>query len=100
MGLIAEFASEHRIYVPYEAIPEHVMKNMVLEDTSQVIDRKIREMVLARRGEQAFSKEKILELYLNEIYLGGSSYGVASAALNYFNKSLPELTVEEAAVLA
>ena len=150
--LIAEFATEHRLYVPFDAMPDHlieafisaedksffkhggmdyfgmlrailrnlknmaagaggnlqggstitqqVAKNMILNDRSQLLDRKIREAVLSKRMEKVFSKEEIIELYLNEIYLGGSSYGVASAALNYFNKSLPELTVEEAAVLA
>lgn len=150
--LIAEFASEHRIYVPYDGMPDHliaafvsaedksffkhegidyfgmiranirnlkgllsgsdanlqggstitqqVAKNMLLRDSSQKVKRKIREAILSKRMEQVFSKDKIIELYLNEIYLGGSSYGVASAALNYFNKALPDLTIEEAAVLA
>lgn len=149
--LIAEFATEHRIYVPYEGIPDHVVhafvsaedknffehggldyfgiakaavrnvvnkvtgsgglqgastitqqvvKNMVLEDNTRALDRKVREAVLAWRVEDIFTKEKILEFYLNEIELGGRSHGVASAALRYFNKSLPELSLEEAAVLA
>ena len=62
--------------------------------------RKIKEAVLAYRISRAFSKEHVLELYLNEIYLGNRAYGVAAAALNYFNKSLSELTLEEAAYLA
>ncbi|MGI9408809.1 MAG: penicillin-binding protein 1A, partial [Hyphomicrobiaceae bacterium] len=62
--------------------------------------RKLKEAILAIRIERAFSKEKILELYLNEIYLGIGSYGVAAAALNYFNKELKDLTIEEAAYLA
>ena len=57
-------------------------------------------MILALRIERAFSKDRILELYLNEIFLGNRSYGVAAAALNYFDKSLDELTVAEAALLA
>lgn len=148
--LIAEFANEHRVYVPYESIPEHVVqafvsaedknffrhdgldyigivraafnsarnqvtgegglqggstitqqvvKNMLLTNDQNIV-RKIREAVLARRVERAFSKEEILELYLNEIYLGFRSYGVGSASLNYFNKSLTELTLSEAAILA
>ncbi|MDJ0921172.1 MAG: penicillin-binding protein 1A [Henriciella sp.] len=148
--LIYEFASEHRVFVPFEAIPDHVVnafvsaedkkffehggldfrgmtrgvlnsvrsritgsgglqggstitqqvaKNMLLT-RDQTIVRKVKEMIVARRMESAFSKEHILELYLNEIYLGGRSYGVGSAALNYFNKSLPELDIAEAAVLA
>jgi penicillin-binding protein 1A len=148
--LIYEFADEHRVFIPYEAIPEHVIhafvaaedknffnhggmdyrgmtrgvlntirnritgsggmeggstitqqvaKNMLLT-RDQTIVRKAKEAIVARRMENAFSKEHIIELYLNEIYLGGRSYGVGSAALNYFNKSLPELNLSEAAVLA
>ena len=148
--LIYEFADQHRVFVPYEAIPEHVRqafvsaedktfythggvdyrgmtrgilntirnkirgrggmeggstitqqvaKNMLLT-RDQNITRKAKEMIVSWRMEKAFSKEHILELYLNEIYLGGRSYGVGSAALNYFNKSLPELDLSEAAVLA
>lgn len=148
--LIHEFADEHRVFIPYEAIPDHVIhafvsaedknffthggldyrgmtrgalntvrnkilgsggmeggstitqqvaKNMLLT-RDQTIVRKAKEAIVARRMEQAFSKEHILELYLNEIYLGGRSYGIGSAALNYFNKSLPELNLSEAAVLA
>ncbi len=148
--LIYEFADEHRVFIPYEAIPEHVIhafvsaedksffthggvdyrgmtrgilntvknkitgsggmqggstitqqvaKNMLLT-RDQNITRKAKEMIVSWRMEKAFSKEHILELYLNEIYLGGRSYGVGSAALNYFNKSLPELDLSEAAILA
>ncbi|MEO1303649.1 MAG: penicillin-binding protein 1A, partial [Pseudomonadota bacterium] len=148
--LIYEFADEHRVFIPYEAIPEHVIhafvsaedknffthggidylgmtrgainsvrnkitgsgglqggstitqqvaKNMLLT-RDQTIVRKAKEAIVAQRMEKAFSKEHIIELYLNEIYLGGRSYGVGSAALNYFNKSLPELNLSEAAVLA
>ncbi|MEL7041211.1 MAG: penicillin-binding protein 1A [Pseudomonadota bacterium] len=148
--LIYEFAEEHRVFIPYEAIPEHVIhafvsaedknffthkgidylgmtrgvinsirnqitgrgglqggstitqqvaKNMLLT-RDQTIVRKAKEAIVAMRMENAFSKEHILELYLNEIYLGGRSYGVGSAALNYFNKSLPELNLSEAAILA
>ncbi len=148
--LIYEFADQHRVFVPFEAIPEHVRqafvsaedktffkhggvdykgmtrgilntvknkiigrggleggstitqqvaKNMLLT-RDQNVTRKAKEMIVSWRMEKAFSKEHILELYLNEIYLGGRSYGVGSAALNYFNKSLPELDLSEAAVLA
>lgn len=148
--LIYEFADQHRVFVPYDAIPEHVVqafvsaedkkffdhggidyigvirgvrntivnklsgsggmeggstitqqvaKNMLLS-RDQTVVRKAKEAIVARRMEKAFSKEHIIELYLNEIYLGGRSYGVGSAALNYFNKSLPELDLSEAAVLA
>jgi len=146
--LLAEYASERRVFVPFTAIPprvvdaflaaedknfyshpgidlpsivraaltnfervgsnrrpvgastitQQVAKNFLL--TSEVsFDRKIKEALLALRIEQALPKDRILELYLNEIYLGGGAYGVAAAAINYFNKSLDELTIEEAAYL-
>ncbi len=148
--LIAEFADQHRVFVPYESIPEHVIqafvaaedknffthdgldytgmaragvntaKNKITGDgglqggstiTQQVaknmlltrdqnIERKAKEAIVAQRMEKEFTKGEILELYLNEIYLGGQSYGVASAALNYFNKSLSELDLSESAILA
>ena len=149
-ALIAEFAQEHRVFVPYESIPTHlieafvsaedksffehngldyrgitrgalitlrnkimgsggmqggstitqqVAKNMVLT-SDQNFTRKAREAIIARRMESAFTKGEIMELYLNEIYLGRRSYGVGSAALNYFNKSLPELDLAQAATLA
>ncbi|WP_119167232.1 penicillin-binding protein 1A [Algihabitans albus] len=147
--LLAEFATEKRVFVPFGAIPERVKaafisaedqnfyqhsgidfvallravvtnvrqigsdrrpvgastitqqvaKNFLL--TNEVsIDRKVREAILSFRIEQTFSKQKILQLYMNEIYLGFGSYGVATAALNYFDKSLDELTTAEAAYLA
>ncbi len=80
-------------------ITQQVAKNFLL--SSEVsYTRKIKEAILATRMEQAFTKNHILELYLNEIYLGNRSYGVAAAALNYFGKSLDELSIEEAAYLA
>jgi penicillin-binding protein 1A len=80
-------------------ITQQVARNFFL--TNEVsVERKIKEAILALRLEQTLSKERILELYLNEIYLGRGSYGVAAAALNYFNHSLDELTVAEAAYLA
>ena len=80
-------------------ITQQVAKNFLL--TGEVsIERKVKEAILAFRIERAFSKQRILELYLNEIYLGMGSYGVAAAALNYFNKSLDALTVAETAFLA
>lgn len=147
--LMAEYATEKRVYVPLTAIPrqvreafiaaedknfyEHtgvdffgivralrdnlsnyahkrslsggstitqqVVKNFLLTN-EQSITRKIKEAILAFRLSQVYSKDRILELYLNEIYLGQGSYGVAAAALNYFNKPLDELSVEEAAYLA
>jgi len=80
-------------------ITQQVAKNFLL--TNEVsIERKIKEAILSFRIERAFSKDRILELYLNEIYLGFGSYGVAAAALNYFNKSMDELTIAETAFLA
>ncbi len=143
--LVAEFATEHRVYVPSEELPdqlikafisaedktffEHsgidlwgmfrgtvvnalqgkrmtggstitqqVVKNMLTGD-ERSIDRKVREAVLAMRIEGQLTKDQILELYMNEIYLGGRSYGVGAAALNYFGKSLGDLTLAECAML-
>ncbi|MGH6893709.1 MAG: penicillin-binding protein 1A, partial [Dongiaceae bacterium] len=80
-------------------ITQQVTKNFFL--TNEVsYKRKLREMILALRIEKAFDKNRILELYLNQIYLGSGNYGVATAALNYFDKSLDELTIGEAAYLA
>ena len=147
--LLAEYATERRVFVPIEAIPkpvveaflasedknfyshhgidpfsiaraaltdigrlhanrrpigastitQQVAKNMLL--TNEVsVERKIKEILLATRIEAALPKDRILELYLNEIYLGGGAYGVAAAALTYFDKPLDELTLGEAAFLA
>ena len=149
--LLAEFAVEHRLFVPVDAMPERVVdaflaaedksfyrhagldpaglfragytfvrsklsesarrpvggstitqqvaKNFLLSPEATV-ERKIREAILALRLEKALPKDAILELYLNQIYLGYGSYGVAAAALNYFNSSLDDLTIAEAAFLA
>ncbi|MDA9008930.1 penicillin-binding protein 1A [Alphaproteobacteria bacterium] len=148
-GLIAEYATEKRLFMPIEAIPQRVINPfLAAEDkgfyshigidfislagavvnnverfisgrrlvgastiTQQVaknflagnerrLERKIREAFIALRLEQDLSKGQILELYLNEIWFGLRSYGIAAAALNYFDKSLEELTLEEAAYLA
>jgi penicillin-binding protein 1A len=147
--LLAEYATERRVFLPIQAIPKQVInaflsaedknfyghhgidplsmvraaitdvgrlrasrrpvgastitqqvaKNMLL--TNEIsIERKIKEVLLATRIEAALSKDRILELYLNEIYLGAGAYGVAAAALTYFDKSLDELTLGEAAFLA
>jgi penicillin-binding protein 1A len=148
--LMAELATERRIFVPYAAIPElvkqaflsaedqnffkhggvdplailrasltdlanmgqgrrplgastitqQVAKNMLLANNEVSLSRKLREALLAIRIEQTLSKQRILEIYLNEIYLGLQSYGVAAAAQAYFNKPLDQLTVAEAAFLA
>jgi penicillin-binding protein 1A len=147
--LMAELATERRIFVPYSAIPDivksafvsaedqnfwthrgvdpvaiaragitdfmhmgqgrrpegastitqQVAKNMLL-DNQVSLSRKVKEAILAMRIEESLSKERILELYLNEIYLGLQSYGVAAAAQAYFNKPLEALTPAEAAFLA
>jgi penicillin-binding protein 1A len=147
--LLAEFATEMRVFVPTEAMPERLVQAFVAAEdqnflrhpgvdfvgivragvqnlrnlgtdrrligastiTQQVaknfllsnevsIERKIREALLALRIERVLSKDRILELYLNEIYLGQRAYGVAAAALNYFDKSLDGLTLAEMAYLA
>ena len=80
-------------------ITQQVAKNFLLSN-ERSLQRKLREALVVQRIEQAFSKDKILELYLNEIFLGLNSYGVAAASLNYFGKSLSELSLEEMAYLA
>src|SRR5579872_434697 len=147
--LMAEYATERRVYVPIAAIPkrvteafvaaedknfythhgvdpisilraaltdvgrwhsnrrpigastitQQVAKNMLLSNELSVA-RKVKEILLATRIDEALSKDRILELYLNEIYLGSGAYGIAEAALTYFNKSLDELSLGEAAYLA
>ena len=80
-------------------ITQQVAKNFLL--TNEVsLNRKIKEAILAFRIERALSKERILELYLNQIYLGSGAYGVAAASLEYFDKSIKELDYNEAALLA
>ena len=91
--------AEDRRLVGASTITQQVVKNFLLSNEVS-LDRKIKEAILAFRLEHALSKDRILELYLNEIYLGHGSYGVAAAALNYFNKGLNELTLSEAAFLA
>jgi penicillin-binding protein 1A len=147
--LIAEYATERRVFVPIKAMPPLIVKAFIAAEdqnfyshpgidfvalsravvtnalnyasgrrpvgastiTQQVaknflltnevsLERKIKEAILAFRIERALTKDRILELYLNEIYLGYGSYGVAAAALNYFNKSMDEMTTAEAAYLA
>lgn len=80
-------------------ITQQVAKNFLLS-SDQTIDRKVKEAILSFRIEQAYSKDRILELYLNEIFFGMNSYGIAGAALTYFDKSVTELTVAETAYLA
>ena len=147
--LIAEYAIQKRLFVPYESIPEivinaflsaedknffshpgidakgilratiknlkNISQNKRLEGASTItqqvaknflltnevsIKRKIKEAILAFRIERAYSKERILELYLNQIYLGQGTYGIAAASLEYFDKSIKELNYSDAALLA
>ena len=147
--LIAEYAIEKRLFIPYESIPEKVVnsflsaedknffshpgidakgilraliknisnisQNKRLEGASTItqqvaknflltnevsIKRKVKEAILAFRIERAYSKERILELYLNQIYLGQGTYGIAAASLEYFDKSIKELNYPDAALLA
>jgi penicillin-binding protein 1A len=80
-------------------ITQQVAKNFLL--TNEVsLNRKIKEAILAFRIERALSKQRILELYLNQIYLGSGAYGVAAASLEYFDKSIQDLDYGEAALLA
>jgi len=95
---VRNFGSGRRL-VGASTITQQVAKNFLL--SSEVsMERKIREAILAFRIEKAFSKDQILELYLNQIFLGQGSYGVAAASMTYFNKSLDELSISEVAYLA
>ena len=147
--LIAEYALEKRLFIPFESIPKKVinsflsaedknffnhpgvdakgiiraliknLKNIAgnkrLEGASTItqqvaknflltnevsLNRKIKEAILAFRIERAYSKERILELYLNQIYLGQGTYGIAAASLEYFDKSVKDLNYNESALLA
>jgi penicillin-binding protein 1A len=147
--LIAEYALEKRLFIPFESIPDKVVnaflsaedknffshpgidakgilraiikniknisQNKRLEGASTItqqvaknflltnevsIKRKVKEAILAFRIERAYSKERILELYLNQIYLGQGTYGIAAASLEYFDKSIKDLNYSEAALLA
>src|SRR3954468_16653224 len=80
-------------------ITQQVARNFLLNSDVR-FSRKIREAILAIRIDATYPKDKILELYLNEIYLGEHSYGVAAAALNYFGKSIDDLSIPEVAFLA
>ncbi|MDP9136765.1 MAG: transglycosylase domain-containing protein, partial [Pseudomonadota bacterium] len=88
-----------RKLVGASTITQQVAKNFLLTN-EQTWKRKLKEALLALRIEQSFSKQQILELYLNEIFLGLNSYGVAAASLNYYGRPLNELTIDEMAYLA
>ena len=147
--LIAEYAIEKRLFIPYESIPDKVInaflsaedknffshpgidakgilravvnniknitQNKRLEGASTItqqvaknflltnevsLKRKVKEAILAFRIERAYTKKRILELYLNQIYLGQGTYGIAAASLEYFDKSIKDLNYSEAALLA
>jgi len=98
-AIVANVRSGGRREQGASTITQQVAKNFLLTN-ERTYQRKIREALLALRIESAFPKDKILELYLNEIYLGLGNYGVAAAALNYFGKSVHELDIAEVAYLA
>ncbi len=89
----------NRKLIGASTITQQVVKNLLLSNEVSY-ERKIKEILLALRIENILTKQEILELYLNDIYLGKRSYGIASASLNYFNKSLSELNLDEIAFLA
>ncbi|MAV82762.1 MAG: penicillin-binding protein [Pelagibacteraceae bacterium] len=86
-------------YVGASTITQQLVKNILLSN-EQTLIRKLKELILSIRIEKEYSKEYILELYLNEIYFGRRSYGIATASSNYFNKSVYDLNIEEFAFLA
>src|ERR1700760_2027326 len=90
---------QHKRLEGASTITQQVAKNILLNSEVK-FSRKIKEAILAIRIDATYPKSKILELYLNEIFLGENSYGVAAAALNYFGKSLDELSISEVAFLA
>ena len=93
------YSNSNNNYVGASTITQQLVKNILLS-RDQTITRKIKELILSLRIEQEYSKEFIIELYLNEIYFGRRSYGVASASFNYFNKSIFDLDIHEYAYLA
>ena len=93
------YSKNNNNYVGASTITQQLVKNILL-NRDQTISRKIKELILSLRIEQEYSKEFIIELYLNEIYFGRRSYGVASASYNYFNKSIFDLDIHEYAYLA
>ncbi len=90
---------QNRRAIGASTITQQVARNMLLGSNERTMERKVKEAILAIRVENTLTKDRILELYLNEIYFGLQSYGVAAAAQTYFNKSLDQLTLAEAAFL-
>ena len=93
------FLRDNSRLIGASTITQQLIKNL-LNDNERTIGRKIKEIMLAIRLERVLSKEKILELYLNEIYLGRGAFGVVAASEKYFEKTLNELDIEEMALLA
>ncbi len=93
------YTKNNNNYVGASTITQQLVKNILL-NKDQTITRKIKELILSLRIEREYSKEFIIELYLNEIYFGRRSYGVASASFNYFDKSIFDLDIHEYAYLA
>ena len=93
------YSKNNSNFVGASTITQQLVKNILL-NRDQTISRKIKELILSLRIEKEYSKEFIIELYLNEIYFGRRSYGVASASFNYFNKSIFDLDIHEYAYLA
>ncbi|MDJ1156709.1 penicillin-binding protein 1A [Chelatococcus sp. SYSU_G07232] len=98
-AIVTNFRNSGRRQQGASTITQQVAKNFLVGD-ERSYERKIREMLVALRIEATYSKDKILELYLNEIYLGLGNYGIAATALNYFGKSVHELTLAEVAYMA
>jgi penicillin-binding protein 1A len=98
-AVFTNFGSSGGHKVGASTITQQVAKNFLLM-SDQTMERKLKEVILSIRIERAFTKKQILELYLNEIYLGGGAYGVAAAAQTYWNKSLNELSIANCAYLA
>jgi penicillin-binding protein 1A len=95
---LANYGSGRRM-IGGSTITQQIAKNFLLT-SDRTVERKLREAILSLRIDQTYSKDRILELYLNDIYLGRGAYGVAQAALTYFDKPVSELSVAEAAFLA
>ena len=96
---LKKFSNKDHSLVGGSTITQQVVKNFLLTNEKS-LERKIKEAILAMRISQTYSKDRILELYLNEIYLGLGAYGVSAASLEYFGKELADLDTEEIALLA
>jgi penicillin-binding protein 1A len=99
IGNVISVSQRGQISGGASTITQQVVKNFLLS-SEKSIERKVKEAILAIRMSKYFSKEEVLELYLNQIYLGSGSYGIVAASQTYFNKSINDLTIEEAALLA